>query len=137
MSFTILQNKKKKTPFQAIKTRILKSRKIAIFPKRLTHCHFFSFLFLGNIGQKNVFYNILEQKKAFPGFKNEKFKKLKIGIFTKRLTHGFGPKMAVSPTFFFRQNRQGKMSFTTFQNEKMPFQAKKQVVQKVEVLPFF
>ena len=63
---------------------------------------FSAFFFLGNIGQKNVFYNILERKKAFLGFKNEKFKKLKIGIFTKRLTHGLGPKMAVSPTFFFK-----------------------------------
>ena len=62
---------------------------------------FFQLPFFGNIGQKNVFYNILERKKAFLGFKNEKFKKLKIGIFTKRLTNGFGPKMAVCPTFFF------------------------------------
>ena len=35
MSFTIFQ--KKKTPFQAIKTRSSKSRKIDIFPKGLTH----------------------------------------------------------------------------------------------------
>ena len=70
--------------------------------------HFFSFPFLGNIGQKNVFYNILERKKAFLGFKNEKFKKLKIGIFTKRLTHGFGPKMAVLQLFFLGKIGKGK-----------------------------
>ena len=35
MSFMIFQ--KEKTPFQAIKTRSPKSRKIAIFPKELTH----------------------------------------------------------------------------------------------------
>ena len=35
MSFTIFQNEK--TPFQAIKTRSSKSRKIDIFPKGLTH----------------------------------------------------------------------------------------------------
>ena len=35
MSFTIFQNEK--TFFQAIKKRISKSRKIAIFPKELTH----------------------------------------------------------------------------------------------------
>ena len=79
--------------------------KMAIFPPSF---------FLGNIGQENVFYDILERKKAFLGFKNEKFKNSKIGIFPKRLTHGFGPKMAVSPTFLFRPNRQGIMSFTTF-----------------------
>ena len=33
--------------------------------------------FLGNIGQENVFYNILERKNAFLGYKNEKFKKSK------------------------------------------------------------
>ena len=76
--------------------------------------HFSTFFFLGNIGQENVFYDILERKKAFLGFKNEKFKDSKIGIFPKRLTHGFGPKMAVSPTFLFMQKEQGIMSFTTF-----------------------
>ena len=32
----------------------------------------------------------------------------KIDIFPKGLTHGFGPKMAIFPTFFFRQYRPGK-----------------------------
>ena len=36
---------------------------------------FFQLFFLGNIGQENVFYNILEQKTAFLGQKNKKFKK--------------------------------------------------------------
>ena len=57
--------------------------------------------FLGNIGQENVFYDILERKKAFLGFKNEKFKNSEIGIFPKRLSHGFGPKMAIFRTFYF------------------------------------
>ena len=30
--------------------------------------------FLGNIAKENVFYDILEQKKAFLGYKNNKFK---------------------------------------------------------------
>ena len=38
---------------------------------------FFRRFFLGDIGQKNVFYDILEQKNAFLGYKNKKFKKLK------------------------------------------------------------
>ena len=42
--------------------------------------------FLGNIGQENVFYD----------------------IFLKGLTNGFGPKMAIYPTFFFRQYTPGK-----------------------------
>ena len=32
---------------------------------------------LGNRGQENVFYNILEKKNAFLGCKNKKLKKLK------------------------------------------------------------
>ena len=38
---------------------------------------FFQLFFLGNIGQENVFYDILEQKSAFLGYKNKKFNKLK------------------------------------------------------------
>ena len=80
-SFMIFQNKK--TPFEAIKTRSSKSRKIDIFPKGLSHGfgqkngHFSNFFFLGSIGQENVFYDILERKNAFLGYKNKKFKKSK------------------------------------------------------------
>ena len=37
--------------------------------------HFFNFLFLGNIGQKNVLFDILERKNVFLGYENNKFKK--------------------------------------------------------------
>ena len=37
--------------------------------------HFSNFYFLGNTGQENVFYDIVERKKAFLGYKNKKFKK--------------------------------------------------------------
>ena len=69
---------------------------------------FFEHFFLGNISQENVFYDILERKNAFLGYKNNKFKKSKIDIFPKGLTHGFGPKMAIFRTFFFRQYKPGK-----------------------------
>ena len=39
---------------------------MAIFP---------TFFFLGNIGQQNIFYDIVEEKDAFLGHKNKKFKK--------------------------------------------------------------
>ena len=42
-----------------------------------------NFYFLGNIGQKNLFYDILEQKNAFLGYKNKKFKKSKNWNFSK------------------------------------------------------
>ena len=38
---------------------------------------FFKRFFLGNIGQENVFYDILERKNAFLGYNNKKFKKSK------------------------------------------------------------
>ena len=64
---------------------------------------FFQLFFLGNIGQENVSYDILERKNAFVGYKKKKFKNSKNCYFLKALTHGFGPKMAIFPTFFSRQ----------------------------------
>ena len=59
----------------------------------------FSTFFLRNIGQENVFYDILERKNAFLGYKNKKSRN--IDIFPKGITHGFGPKMAIVSTFLF------------------------------------
>ena len=36
---------------------------------------FLQLFFLGNIGQENFFYDILEGKNAFVGYKKKKFKK--------------------------------------------------------------
>ena len=63
---------------------------------------FFELFFLSNIGQKNVFHDILERNNAFLGYKNKKFKQSKIIIFLKGLTHGFGLKMAIFPIFFMQ-----------------------------------
>ena len=45
--------------------------------------HFSNFFFLGNIGQENVFYDILERKNALLGYKNKNFKKSKYWLFSK------------------------------------------------------
>ena len=45
------------------------------------------FFFLGNIGQENVFHDILERKNGFLGYKKKKSKQSKIDIFPKGLTH--------------------------------------------------
>ena len=120
---------------------------------------FFQFFFLGNIGQKNVFYDILQQKNAFLRYKNRKFKKSKNGhfsyfflrqyrpgkchlrysktkktpfcalktrssksrkndLFLKGLAHGFGPNMAIFPTFFFRQYRPEKCLLRYYKTKK-------------------
>ena len=67
------------------------------------NAHFSSFFLLGNTDQEYVFYDILEQKFAFLGYKNKKFQKSKYWHFPNALTHGFGPKMAIFPTFFFKE----------------------------------
>ena len=64
----------------------------------------FQLFFLGNVGQNNVFYDILERKNAFLSYKKKKFKKTKNLHFSQGLIHGFGPKMAIFPTVFFKEN---------------------------------
>ena len=54
--------------------------------------HFCNFFFLGNIGQENVFYDILERKNAFLSYKNKKFKKSKNGNFSKGVIPWFWSK---------------------------------------------
>ena len=57
---------------------------------------FFKLFFLGNIGQDNVFYDILEGNKRLSTLYKKKktsLKSQKINIFPKGLPHGFGQKM--------------------------------------------
>ena len=104
MSFMIFQNEK--TPFQAIKTRSSKSRKIDIFPKGLTHgfgpkkAIFASFFFQAIQGRNMSFTILQNQKTPFYAIKTQSSKSQKIDIFQKGITRGFGPKMAIFPTFF-------------------------------------
>ena len=98
---------------------------------------FFNFFFLGNIAQENVFYYILERKKAFLGFKNKKFKKSKNCLFFKRVNPWFWSKNGLFSNFFLLSIYGRKTCFTIFQNEKTPFQAIKTRSFKVEKLTFF
>ena len=100
---------------------------------------FSTFFFLGNIGQENVFYNILERKNALLGYKNKKYQKLEKLIFVpKGLTHGFEPKIAIFPTLLLKQYRPGKCSFTDILERKDAFLGYEiQEVQEVEQLTFF
>ena len=56
-------------------------------------------MFLGNIGQQNVFYHILEQKKRLSRLLKQEDQKVKKLTFFQR-THGLGPKTAIFPTSF-------------------------------------
>ena len=119
---TIFLNEK--TPFQAIKTRSLKNRKIDIFPKGLTHgfgqkLAIFPTFFFEAIQARKMSFTIFQNKKTpFQVIKTRSSKSRKTGIFSKRLTHGLNPKLDIFPTFFFKAIMARKMSFTIFQSEK-------------------
>ena len=69
MCFQIFKNKKKPA-FLGYKKGFSKSLKIMIFPTGLTDGFGLKLSILGNIGQENVFYDILKRKNAFVGYKN-------------------------------------------------------------------
>ena len=71
--------------------------------------HFSIFFFLGNRGQENVFYDILERKNAFLRYKNKKFKRSKNWNFSKGVNPWIWSKNGhFSNCFFFRQYRPSK-----------------------------
>ena len=100
----------RKSPFSAIKTSSSKEQKIDIFLKGLTHgfgpkmANFSNLFFLGNIGQENVFYDILEGIDAFLGYKNMKSKKSKNWHFSKGVNPWFWSKNGHFSNFFFLGN---------------------------------
>ena len=65
---------------------------------------FFQLFILGNIGQENVFYDILERKNAFLGYKNKKFKKSKNRHLSKGVNPLFWSKNNHFSNFFFLGN---------------------------------
>ena len=81
MSFTIFQKKKRFS--RLYNQEVQKVEEVDIFPKGLSNgfgpkmAIFPSFICLGNLGQENVFYDILERKDAFLGYKNKKLEKSK------------------------------------------------------------
>ena len=56
--------------------------------------------FLGNIGQENVFYDLLEKTNAFLRYKNKKFKKSKNWHFSKEVNPWFWSKNGHFYKFF-------------------------------------
>ena len=67
-------------------------------------CHYFSFIFFGNIDQEKVFYNLLERKNAFLGYKNKKFKESKNWHFSKGVSLCFWSKIGHFLSFCFLGN---------------------------------
>ena len=143
MSFTIFQNEKKK-PFQVIKIRTLKSQKIDIFPKGLTHgfgrktAVFKSSIFQAKQARKMSFTIFYIEKTPLQPIKTKSSKSRKTDIFPKGLTHSIDPKLAIFPNFFLQVILARKMSFTIFQNEKTPFQTintTSSESQKIDIFP--
>ena len=100
--------------------------------------HFSYFFFLGNIGQENVFYDILERNNDFLGYKNKKVKRSKIWHFSKGVNPWFWSKNGHFSYFFFLGNIGQENVFYDILERKNDFLGyKKQAVQKVEKLTFF
>ena len=89
---------------------------------------FFQLFFLGNIGQENVFHDILQRKNAFLGYKNKKFKQSKNWHFSKGVDPWFLSKNGHFSNFFFlgdieQENvfydiLKGKNAFLGYKNKK-------------------
>ena len=100
----------RKNAFLGYKNKKFKNSKYWHFSKEVNpwfwskDAHFFYFFFLGNIGQENVFHDILGRKNAFLGYKNKKFKNLKYWHFSKEVNPWFWSKDAHFFYFFFLGN---------------------------------
>ena len=90
--------------------------------------YFSKLLFLGNIGQENVIYDILEQKKACLGYRNRKFQRSKNWHFSKGVKQWFLSKSGHLSNVFllgtigqenvFYDILQPKNSFLGYKNKK-------------------
>ena len=65
---------------------------------------FFQLSFLANLGQENVFYDILERKDSFLRYKNKKFKNSKNWHFSQGVNPWFWSKNGHFSNFFFFRN---------------------------------
>ena len=66
--------------------------------------YFCNFVFSGNIGQANVFYDILERKNGFLGYKKKQLKKSKNWHFSKGVNPCFWSKNGHFSNFVFSGN---------------------------------
>ena len=104
------------------KQEIKKSRKIGLFSKGVNlwfwsrNGRFPPFL-KGNIGQKNVFYDIKEEKNAFLGYKNKKFKRSKHPHFSKVVNSWFWSKNDPVSNFVFLSNIRQENVFYEIQEQ--------------------
>ena len=96
-----------------------------------------SVFFLGNIGQENVFYDILEQKNVFLNFKKKKLNKSKNWDFFKGVNPWFWSKNGhFSISFFLRQCRPGKCVLRYSRTKKrLSIKTRSLKSRKIEIFP--
>ena len=87
-----------------------------VFVKKLS---LFQLFILGNIGQENVFYDILERENAFLGYKNTKFKKTKNSHFSKVVNPWFWSKNGHVSNFLFLGNTNQENVFCDILEQKL------------------
>ena len=98
----------------------------------------FQLFFLANIGQENVFYDILERKSAFRGHKNMKFKNSKNWHFFKGVNPWFWSKNRHFSTFFFLGNiGQENVFYDILGGKNALLGHKKNKLKKSKNFPFF
>ena len=125
----------RKNGFLGYKNKRLKQSKNWHFSKGVNpwfwskNGHFLNFVCLGNIGQANAFYDILERKNAFLGYKNKKLKKSKNWHLSKGVNSWFWPEIGHFSNFVFSGNicqanvfydiLQRKNAFLAYRNKKL------------------
>ena len=104
----------RKNAFLGCKNKKLKKSKNLHFSKGVNpwsqskNNHFFNFFFQAILTRKMCFTIFQNEKMPFQAIRTKSSKSRKIDIFLKRCSHGFGSKITIFPTFFFRQYRPGK-----------------------------
>ena len=93
---------------------------------------FFRLFILGNTGQGNEFYDILEQRNTFLGYEIKKLKKSKNWDFSKGKNLIFWSKMGYFSVFYFRQYRPGKWNLRYSMRKKQLSRLLKQEFKKNE-----
>ena len=98
---------------------------------------FFQLFVLGNIGQENVFYDILERKNAFLGYKNKKFKKSKNWHFSKWVNPCFWSKNGQFSNFFFNNIAQENVFYDILEqkNAFLGYKNRKFKYSKIDIFP--
>ena len=89
-------------------------------------------LFFSNIGQKNVFYDILDQKNALIGYKQKKLKKLKNWHFSKGVKPWFWYKNGHFPTFFLGNIHQEHVFYNILERKNAFLRYKNKTFKKLK-----